>query len=99
MAKELRARECRRKRVNRQDAEVAKHWVRVEPSVELDGLAHRVIGAASRCMAFLGPGFLESVNEEALCVELTLPAFSLADKYRSARNIRDKGLGTHGWIF
>ena len=44
----------------------------MEPSAELDDLAHRVIGAAIEVHRLLGPGFLESVYEEALCVELAL---------------------------
>ena len=44
----------------------------VEPSAELDDLAHRVIGSAIEVHRLLGPGFLESVYEEALCVELAL---------------------------
>ena len=43
-----------------------------EPDFETDALARSVIGAAIEVHRYLGPGFLESVYERALCVELRL---------------------------
>jgi GxxExxY protein len=43
-----------------------------EPDEKSDQLANRVIGAAIEVHRILGPGFLESTYEEALCVELGL---------------------------
>lgn len=44
----------------------------MEPSKELDRLAHDVIGAAIEVHRTLGPGFQESIYETALCRELEL---------------------------
>lgn len=43
-----------------------------EPETDTDELAHTVIGAAIEVHRVLGPGFLEEVYEQALCVELRL---------------------------
>ena len=43
-----------------------------DPGTAGDFLTHRVIGAAIEVHRVLGPGLLESIYEEALCVELAL---------------------------
>jgi GxxExxY protein len=48
----------------------------IEPDGELDRLAHEVIGAAIEVHRHLGPGYLESVYEEALAIELGLRGIS-----------------------
>lgn len=42
----------------------------MEPNQDLDGLIHRVIGACLEVHRQLGPGYLESIYEEALGAEL-----------------------------
>ena len=58
----------------------------LEPPIELDVTANAVIGAAIEVHRHLGPGFLESVYEEALSVELGL---------RGIRFERQKPLSVH----
>jgi GxxExxY protein len=41
-----------------------------EPDAELDSFARQVVEAAMEVHRQLGPGYLESVYEEALCIEL-----------------------------
>jgi GxxExxY protein len=43
---------------------------------EVEELAHSVIGAALEVHRVLGPGYIEVVYEQALCVELELRAIS-----------------------
>jgi GxxExxY protein len=75
------------KEMNRQGAEYAKLN---EPGEKLDKLAYAVIGAAIEVHRVLGPGFLESVYEEALCHELTLRHIPF--KNQEPIGLRYKGL-------
>jgi GxxExxY protein len=43
---------------------------RMEPAPQLDALAQQVVSAAIEVHRHLGPGYLESVYEEALAIEL-----------------------------
>lgn len=70
--------------MNRQNAKDAKR----EPPVELDRLAHRTIGAAIEVHRILGPGLLEAIYEEALCVELSLRG--IAFERQVARSVEYK---------
>jgi GxxExxY protein len=61
------------KYTNRQDAKCAKkEELMREPGKEIDDLANAVIGVAIEVHRVLGPGYLESVYEEAMVVELGL---------------------------
>ena len=52
-----------------------------EPVRELDELARKVIGAAIEVHRHLGPGYLESIYEEALTVEMELRSIPFVRQY------------------
>ena len=62
-----------------------------EPGAEVDGLARAVLDAAFEVHRILGPGYLESVYEEALAVELGLRGVAFARHV--AFGVEDKGEG------
>ena len=66
-----------------------------EPNGELDRLAHDVIGAAIEVHRILGPGFLESVYEEAMCVELGLRGIPFVRQYLSSVDYKGRAVGEH----
>ena len=55
------------------DEEEPPFW---EPSVELNPLTEKIIGAAMEVHRHLGPGLDESIYEAAMCIELELRGVS-----------------------
>jgi len=80
---------------NRQVAKSAKKPVFIEPDKQLDQLAHAVIGAAIEVHRHLGPGFLESVYEEALCVELADRQIPVERQKEICVLYKDREIGKH----
>jgi len=66
-----------------------------EPNSELDRLARDVIGAAIEVHRILGPGFLESVYEVAMCVELGLRGIPFVRQYLSSVDYKGHAVGEH----
>ncbi len=64
-----------------------------EPDKQLDQLAHAVIGAGIEVHRALGPGFLESVYEDALCLELNLRNIHFDRQYVIAVNYKGHQVG------
>jgi GxxExxY protein len=64
-----------------------------EPSKELDLLAHEIIGAAIEVHRLIGSGYLESVYEEALSVELSLRDIPFARKVIIGVNYKGRAVG------
>jgi GxxExxY protein len=66
---------------------------RREPNENLDRLAHDVIGAAIEVHRNLAPGFLESVYEEALCIELDLREIPFERQVNHGIDYKGHGVG------
>jgi GxxExxY protein len=64
-----------------------------EPSEAVDNLARRVIGAAIEVHKILGPGFLESVYEEALAIEFTLHDIPFERQKSIVLSYKDRPVG------
>ena len=67
----------------------------IEPDKKADELAHAVIGAAIEVHRHLGPGFLESVYEEALCVELADRRIPFERQKEINLLYKDREIGRH----
>lgn len=66
---------------------------RTEPGADIDQLAREVIGAAIEVHRSLGAGFLESVYEEALCVELAFRGLPFTRQQTFGLNYRGHAVG------
>lgn len=60
-----------------------------EPDKHLDDIAHRTIGAAIEVHKQIGPSYLESLYEDALCIELKLRGISYSQQH--AVSVKYKG--------
>ena len=83
--------------MNRQDAMNAKKILFMErkegPARKLDRLAHEVIGAAIDVHRALGPGYLESVYEAALCIELSPRGIIFSRQHPIAVHYKENAVG------
>lgn len=59
----------------------------------VNALSYQVVGAALEVHKTLGPGFLESVYEEALCVELRMRNIPYQQQYPVAVQYKDHAVG------
>ena len=65
----------------------------MEPDVELDGIARKVIGAAIEVHRHLGPGFQELIYEAALVHEFGLRELTCQRQVPVSVSYKDKVLG------
>ena len=84
----------RQGRQERQDAEPQNpDRQRTEPDAETDRFAQEVIGAAIEVHRALGPGFLESVYEQAMSIELGLLGISFERQVPVAVSYKGHSIG------
>ena len=69
------------------------HDQHTEPSPELNQLTHVLFGAAIEVHRVLGPGYLEAVYEEALCIELQLRAIPFERQVRFSLEYKGHHIG------
>jgi GxxExxY protein len=75
--------------MSRQDAKSAKD----EPDLDVDTLAHLVIGAAIEVYRQLGPGYLEGVYEEAIALEFDFQGIPYQRQHAGAVNYKGQQVG------
>ena len=63
--------------------------------MELEALTGKIIGAAIQVHRELGPGYLESLYEEALCVELTAQGLRFERQVPVVVSYRGQKIGEH----
>jgi GxxExxY protein len=66
-----------------------------EPSAEIDRLARKVIGVAIEVHKELGPGFLESIYEEAMFIALRDRGLSASRQVTMPISFRGTTIGDH----
>jgi GxxExxY protein len=83
-----------RKELNRQGRQGRQGIVRMhEPAAELDDMAREVIAAAMEVHTVLGSGFLESVYEQSLAVELALRNIACVRQHPIALSYKGHAVG------
>jgi hypothetical protein len=81
--------------MSRQDAKSAKD----EPDLDVDRLAHLVIGAAIEVHRHLGPGYLEVFTKRQLLWSSTFRGFRIKDNMQLRSTTKDGKLGREKLIF
>ena len=66
-----------------------------EPGKQVDELARAVIGAAIEVHRQLGPGYLEGIYEEALCLELVDAGIPVERQKEIGVNYKGRSIGKH----